>query len=158
MNTDPEFLRYGGIHGSVMLYTTPQTFIDQITISTWSQKTTGKQQQHVRSEVNSMCHNNVLLSIGHLSYSIKIQKEGYDDVEASSVDGENNNLRNRESEQIVKIQLEDSHRNIVAQSSGNSGLLRIPQVNLWWPIGMVPDDQVAYMYTLQVRSGKKVAN
>ena len=41
MVTDPQFKRYGGIHGSVVLYTTPLSFIDDIKVSTWNEGTVG---------------------------------------------------------------------------------------------------------------------
>ena len=48
------------------------------------------------------------------------------------------------------VELEDKAKNVVAQGSGASGQLGIPEVKLWWPVGTVPTEEVGYLYKLKV--------
>ena len=55
-----------------------------------------------------------------------------------------------ETAQVLRVELEDQARTVVAEVVGASGTLQIPQAKLWWPLGMVPEDETAYLYNLKV--------
>ena len=135
LETDYEFLGFGGIHDSVMLYTTRMIFIDDVSVSTWNEGATGLYNSIPLSTLAQKIIY-ILQTLGHLNYSVKT-------IGASGRTSDLQSLK-------VRVELEDKMKNVVAQASGPSGQLRIPQVKLWWPVGMVPDDQVGYLYKLKI--------
>lgn len=49
---------------------------------------------------------------------------------------------------VVKVSLTDKDGKCVASSSGASGVLKVPNVNLWWPYLM--HESPGYMYFMEV--------
>lgn len=108
MQDNFDFFKYAGIHRSVVLYTTPKNFIDDITVSTEVSGTTGT-----------------------VSYAVDAIQEG--------------------SSGIVSVALRDKDNVIVAEATGESGTLTVPNANLWWPYTMVHNvTSAGYQYTLEV--------
>lgn len=102
-----------GIHRSVLLYTTPKSHIDDITVTTGVAGTTGS-----------------------VTYQIDSITEG--------------------SSASVNVILCNKEGDAVAENSGNSGVLEVPDVNLWWPYTMVRNvSDAGYLYTLEVCQWKQ---
>jgi len=107
MTQNFDFFNYAGLHRSVVLYTTPRTYIDDITVITDVSGTTGS-----------------------VNYAIDVVTEGT---------------------ATVSVALRDKEGVIVAQGSGISGTLQVPNAKLWWPYTMVNDSSNAgYLHTLEV--------
>lgn len=104
-NINFDFFNYAGIHRSVLLYTTPQVYIDDITVET------------------SFADN-----IGLVSYNVSV-------------------LGSFKSN--VKVTLSAKDGRCVASASGSRGVLKVTDVNLWWPYLM--HENPAYLYSMEVQ-------
>ncbi|XP_062289932.1 beta-glucuronidase [Scomber scombrus] len=100
-----DFFNYAGIHRSVLLYTTPRAYVDDITVVT-----------------------DFLDNTGLVKYKVSVQGA----ATAS-----------------LKVTLMDKNRRCVASSDGTTGVLKVKDVNLWWPYLM--HETPAYLYTMEVR-------
>ena len=102
METDPQFLRYAGIHGPVLLYTTPVSFIDDIKVFTWSEGIAG-----------------------YVKYAVRIIKQ---EPVGDNSHHRGSRFDTEEPVQSVKVQLEDQARNIIAQveMSACTGISKMP--------------------------------
>lgn len=116
MRDNFDFFKYAGIHRSVVLYTTPTSHIDDITVST-----------------------NVSGTIGSVNYNINVISTGM----SPSVD----------------VMLRDKEGEVVAQGTGESGVLQVSNAKLWWPYTMVRNvSDAGYLYTLEVAKYVKFEN
>ncbi|XP_039633562.1 beta-glucuronidase isoform X2 [Perca fluviatilis] len=104
-NTYFDFFNYAGIHRSVLLYTTPKAYVDDITVVT-----------------------DFLDNTGLVYYKVSVQG-------AATA--------------TMKATLMDQNARCVASSSGPSGVLKVVDVNLWWPYLM--HENPAYLYSMEVR-------
>ncbi|XP_032389708.1 beta-glucuronidase [Etheostoma spectabile] len=100
-----DFFNYAGIHRSVLLYTTPKAYVDDITVVTDFSDNTG------------------------LAY-YKVSVQG-----AATA--------------TLSVTLMEKNGHCVATSSGPSGVLKVVDVNLWWPYLM--HENPAYLYSMEVR-------
>ncbi|XP_065107169.1 beta-glucuronidase [Paramisgurnus dabryanus] len=103
-NTNFDFFNYAGIHRSVLLYTTPQVYIDDITVET-----------SFSDNIGLVSYNVSVL--GSLKFTVK--------VTLSAKDGQ-----------------------CVATSNAAKGVLKVTDVNLWWPYLM--HENPAYLYSMEV--------
>ncbi|XP_071386007.1 beta-glucuronidase isoform X1 [Centroberyx affinis] len=103
-NTQFDFFNYAGIHRPVLLYTTPQAYVDDITV------------------VTDFSDN-----IGLVNYKVSV------------LGTPTANL---------KVTLMDKDGRCVASSSGPSGVLKVMDVNLWWPYLM--HENPGYLYSVEV--------
>ncbi|XP_071757671.1 beta-glucuronidase [Centroberyx gerrardi] len=103
-NTQFDFFNYAGIHRPVLLYTTPQAYVDDITV------------------VTDFSDN-----IGLVNYKVSV------------LGTPTANL---------KVSLMDKDGHCVASSSGPSGVLKVTDVNLWWPYLM--HENPGYLYSMEV--------
>ncbi|KAB5522439.1 hypothetical protein PHYPO_G00159550 [Pangasianodon hypophthalmus] len=103
--TNFDFFNYAGIHRSVLLYTTPKTYIDDITVTTSFSDSTG-----------------------FVNYNVTPG----DSAKSS-----------------VKVTLTDKEGRCVATSDGALGVLKVPEVNLWWPYLM--HQNPGYLYSMEVK-------
>uniref|UniRef100_A0A672G229 Beta-glucuronidase n=1 Tax=Salarias fasciatus TaxID=181472 RepID=A0A672G229_SALFA len=97
--TSFDFFNYAGIHRSVLLYTTPRAYVDDVTV------------------VTDFVDNTV--------------------------------TPQREDKATLKVTLMDKDGHCVASSNGSSGVLKVPDVKLWWPYLM--HENPAYLYSMEVR-------
>ncbi|XP_056603165.1 beta-glucuronidase [Triplophysa dalaica] len=104
-NTYFDFFNYAGIHRSVLLYTTPQVYTDDITVET------------------SFSDN-----VGLVSYNVSV-------------------LGSFKS--TVKVTLSTKDGRCVASASESRGVLKVMDVNLWWPYLM--HENPAYLYSMEVQ-------
>uniref|UniRef100_A0AAY5EV11 Beta-glucuronidase n=1 Tax=Electrophorus electricus TaxID=8005 RepID=A0AAY5EV11_ELEEL len=104
-NINFDFFNYAGIHRSVLLYTTPEAYIDDITVQT-----------------------TFLDSTGIVNYSVAVV--GSD-------------------RPTVKVALVGKDGRCVATANGTTGILKVAEVNLWWPYLM--HDNPGYLYSMEVR-------
>ncbi|KAI4881400.1 hypothetical protein NFI96_010137 [Prochilodus magdalenae] len=104
-NYNFDFFNYAGIHRSVLLYTTPKAYIDDITVNTTFSDSTG-----------------------FVFYNVSV---------AGST------------KPTVKLALSDKDGRCVATADGTLGVLKVPNVNLWWPYLM--HENVGYMYSMEVK-------
>ncbi|XP_028838377.1 beta-glucuronidase isoform X1 [Denticeps clupeoides] len=111
-STHFDFFNYAGIHRSVLLYTTPKVYIDDITVVT-----------------------NFSDSTGLLSYQVSVVGS---------------------TRPSVRVSLVDQDEKCVASSAGSSGLLKIVNINLWWPYLM--HEKPGYLYTLEVQVTAEAGN
>ncbi|XP_053187736.1 beta-glucuronidase [Scomber japonicus] len=100
-----DFFNYAGIHRSVLLYTTPKAYVDDITVVT-----------------------DFLDNTGLVKYKVSVQGA----ATAS-----------------LKVTLMDKNRRCVASSNESTGVLKVKDVNLWWPYLM--HETPAYLYSMEVR-------
>ncbi|XP_051981881.1 beta-glucuronidase [Xyrauchen texanus] len=105
-NTNFDFFNYAGIHRSVLLYTTPEVHIDDITVET------------------SFSDN-----IGLVSYKVSV-------LGGSKAD--------------VKVTLSAQDGRCVASANGSTGVLKVTDVNLWWPYLM--HENPGYLYSMEVEA------
>ncbi|GAA6070403.1 beta-glucuronidase isoform X1, partial [Tachysurus ichikawai] len=104
-NTNFDFFNYAGIHRSVLLYTTPQVYIDDITVTT-----------------------SFLDSTGFVKYNV---------------------TPGGSAKSSVKVTLMDKDKRCVANANGTFGVLKVPEVNLWWPYLM--SQNPGYLYSMEVQ-------
>uniref|UniRef100_A0A8B9LWG2 Beta-glucuronidase n=1 Tax=Astyanax mexicanus TaxID=7994 RepID=A0A8B9LWG2_ASTMX len=104
-NYNFDFFNYAGIHRSVLLYTTPKAYIDDITVNT-----------------------NFSDSTGFVFYSVSVVST---------------------SKPAVKVSLSSKDGRCVATANGISGVLKVPDVNLWWPYLM--HENAGYLYSMEVQ-------
>ncbi|XP_062844852.1 beta-glucuronidase isoform X2 [Trichomycterus rosablanca] len=104
-NTNFDFFNFAGLHRSVLLYTTPRSYIDDITVTTSFSDSTG------------IVNFNVVV-----------------------VGSANPN---------VKVALTNKDKRCVAVANGSSGVLKVPDVNLWWPYLM--HQNPGYLYSMEVQ-------
>ncbi|XP_013875102.1 beta-glucuronidase [Austrofundulus limnaeus] len=104
-NTNFDFFNYAGIHRPVLLYTTPKTYVDDITVVT-----------------------DFFDNTGFVRYNVSVQG-------ASSA--------------TLKVTLIDKKGQCVVSSNTPSGVLKVTDVNLWWPYLM--HENPGYLYSMEVR-------
>lgn len=104
-NTNFDFFNYAGIHRSVLLYTTPKAYIDDITVTTSFSDSTG------------FVHYNV--------------------------------TPGGSAKPAVKVTLMDKDGRCVSTADGTLGVLKVPEVNLWWPYLM--HQNPGYLYSMEVQ-------
>ncbi|KAF4073025.1 hypothetical protein AMELA_G00254150 [Ameiurus melas] len=104
-NTNFDFFNYAGIHRSVLLYTTPKAYIDDITVTTSFSDSTG------------FVHYNVT-PVGS-------------------------------AKPVVKVTLMDKDGRCISTADGILGVLKVPEVNLWWPYLM--HQNPGYLYSMEVQ-------
>ncbi|XP_036436394.1 beta-glucuronidase [Colossoma macropomum] len=100
-----DFFNYAGIHRSVLLYTTPRAYIDDITVDT-----------------------NFSDSTGFVFYNMSVVGSA---------------------KPTVKVALSGKDGRCVATADGTSGVLKVPNVNLWWPYLM--HENAGYLYSMEVQ-------
>uniref|UniRef100_A0AAR2L7P5 Beta-glucuronidase n=1 Tax=Pygocentrus nattereri TaxID=42514 RepID=A0AAR2L7P5_PYGNA len=100
-----DFFNYAGIHRSVLLYTTPRAYIDDITVDT-----------------------NFSDSTGFVFYNVSVVGSA---------------------KPAVKVALSGKDGRCVATADGPSGVLKVPEVNLWWPYLMHAN--AGYLYSMEVQ-------
>ncbi|XP_068457489.1 beta-glucuronidase [Clinocottus analis] len=100
-----DFFNYAGIHRSVLLYTTPKAYVDDITVVT-----------------------SFLDNTGLVQYKVSVRG-------ASSA--------------ALSVTLMDKNGRCVASSSEPAGVLKVIDVNLWWPYLM--HENPGYLYSMEVR-------
>ena len=118
-NYEFDFFNYAGIHRPVLLYTTPQVFISDISV------------------ISDLLSNN---TEGTLNFKALIISP---EIYRASL--------------MIAYELYDSDDQLVASEIGpglHSGILRVSDVNPWWPIGM--SDAPGYLYKLKVRQSPKM--
>ncbi|MCJ8748570.1 hypothetical protein PDJAM_G00166330 [Pangasius djambal] len=103
--TNFDFFNYAGIHRSVLLYTTPKAYIDDITVTTSFSDSTG-----------------------FVNYNV---------------------TPGGSAKSFVKVTLTDKEGRCVATSDGALGVLKVPEVNLWWPYLM--HQNPGYLYSMEVK-------
>ena len=119
---------YGGIHGSVILYTTPKTFIEDINVTTGYEG-----------------------GVGYVNYSVRALR--HVSWNTSAVNATQFCCCGRYTFRgcHFNVQLLDKDGHVVASSEGPPvGVLAIQKPHLWWPYTMAPGDKVGCLYTLQV--------
>ena len=121
-----DYTTYAGLHGSVILYTTPLTFIEDINVTTTYDAGAGYVTYSVRA----------LRPASLSTWARNGRTETYEDSTPSCQ---------------YHVELIDREGKIVASSKEQTGVLTVPQPRLWWPYTIAPDDQVGYLYTLKVR-------
>ena len=129
-----DYWNYAGIHGSVILYSTPLTFIEDINVTTSYEG-----------------------GLGFVNYSVRairqvsLNSTSSDDGNSKMTSGGSYCEASSGSCQFL-VELLDNDGQVVASSNtgGNTGVLTVPQPHLWWPYAMVPEDQAGYLYTLKV--------
>jgi len=126
-NLQFDFFNYAGIHRKVQLYTTPLTYIDDITIETGFSGTTGYMNYSITSNTVSVKHATVV----------------------------NPDVHRFTMADTVYVEVLDRNYTSVVQGQGANGTLTIPSVRLWWPYTMSRND-FGYQYTLQVKIGSDV--
>ncbi|RXN34259.1 beta-glucuronidase [Labeo rohita] len=104
-NINFDFFNYAGIHRSVLLYTTPNAHIDDVTVETTFSD-----------------------NIGLVSYNVSVLGS---------------------SKPAVKVTLSAQDGRCVASADGTRGVLKITDVNLWWPYLM--HENPAYLYSMEIR-------
>ncbi|KAF7688643.1 beta-glucuronidase [Silurus meridionalis] len=104
-NTNFDFFNYAGIHRSVVLYTTPKAYIDDITVTTSFSDSTGI-----------------------VNYNVTPRGSA---------------------KPFVKVTIMDKDGRCVATSNGTLGVLKVPEVNLWWPYLM--HQNPGYLYSMEVQ-------
>ncbi|KAK3527499.1 hypothetical protein QTP86_023714 [Hemibagrus guttatus] len=104
-NTNFDFFNYAGIHRSVLLYTTPKGYIDDITVTTSFSDSTG-----------------------FVKYNV---------------------TPGGSAKPSVKVTLMDKDGRCVATANGTLGVLKVPEVNLWWPYLM--HQNPGYLYSMEVQ-------
>ncbi|XP_053474626.1 beta-glucuronidase [Ictalurus furcatus] len=104
-NTNFDFFNYAGIHRSVLLYTTPKAYIDDITVTTSFSDSTG------------FVHYNV--------------------------------TPGGSAKPAVKVTLMDKDGRCVSTADGTLSVLKVPEVNLWWPYLM--HQNPGYLYSMEVQ-------
>ncbi|RXN28689.1 beta-glucuronidase [Labeo rohita] len=105
-NINFDFFNYAGIHRSVLLYTTPNAHIDDVTVETTFSD-----------------------NIGLVSYNVSVLGS---------------------SKPAVKVTLSAQDGRCVASADGTRGVLKITDVNLWWPYLM--HENPAYLYSMEVQA------
>lgn len=145
-NINFDFFNYAGIHRSVLLYTTPKVYVDDITVATDFTDSTGKRascqqlERHLFPRPRSGAYLCFLCASGLVKYKVAVQG-------AATFS--------------MKVNLVDKDGRSVATSSEQSGVLKVADVKLWWPYLM--HEKPAYLYSLEVRrqartSHKKILN
>lgn len=132
-NINFDFFNYAGIHRSVLLYTTPKAYVDDITVVTDFVDSTGKlvppdgTQTLIRSR--DLDRTPFVFSVpGSVRYKVSVHGT---------------------STFSMKVNLLDKDGRSVATSSEQSGVLKVADVKLWWPYMM--HENPAYLYSLEVR-------
>lgn len=127
-----DFFNYAGIHRSVVLYTTPTVFIQDIAIKT-------------DVKLSEPDIYDMELFIGVLNYSITIS--GYESNEVNE-----ESIQSTSGLYYLHLQLRDKMGDIVVKQKCKempfNGTLIIDDVNLWWPYLMHPE--YGYLYTFEV--------
>lgn len=100
-----DFFNYAGIHRSVLLYTTPKAYVDDITVVT-----------------------DFLDNTGLVKYMVSVKGAATP---------------------ALKVTLMDKDGHCVASSNAPSGVLKVTDVNLWWPYLM--HENPGYLYSMEVR-------
>lgn len=136
-NINFDFFNYAGIHRSVLLYTTPKAYVDDITVVTDFTDSTGnlKPSDSSKTFICSFVHETLirrylcsLCDPGLVKYAVSVQG-------ASTFS--------------MKVTLVDKDGRSAATSSEQSGVLKVADVKLWWPYLM--HENPAYLYSLEVR-------
>ncbi|ODM98568.1 Beta-glucuronidase [Orchesella cincta] len=127
LNYNFDFFNYAGIHRPVYLYTTPTSYIDDITVSTNLQEDGTAlviyNIETVRASA-ALFHNDV-----NFGWIPTVNQDGLS----------------------IVVRLEDKSGNIVATGTHGIGYLSVPNATLWWPFSMVKkDEQAGYLYTMVV--------
>ncbi|XP_066517633.1 beta-glucuronidase [Hoplias malabaricus] len=104
-NYNFDFFNYAGIHRSVLLYTTPKVYVDDITVNTTFSDSTG-----------------------FVYYNVSVVGSA---------------------KPTVKVSLSGKDKRCVATADGVFGVLKVPEVNLWWPYLM--HENAGYMYSMEVQ-------
>lgn len=120
-----DYFNFAGIHRPVYLFTTPSSYIDDITVVTdFVDKTN--------------------LTTGIISYSVKIRPSfPYQHISKD-------NLRSDNALDCL-IAVRDKEQRKVGISEGCSGEIQITNAMLWWPYLSAPkNENPGYMYTLEV--------
>lgn len=130
-----DFFNYAGIHRSVVLYTTPKVYIQDIAIKT-------------DVKLNEPDIYEIELFTGLVNYSVTIS--GYENNEAN--DDAIAPLAAVSGLYYLHLQIRDKMGDIVVKQKciemPFNGNLVIEDVNLWWPYLMHPE--YGYLYTLEV--------
>lgn len=128
-----DFFNYAGIHRSVVLYTTPKVYIQDIMIATDVKLT--------EPDIYEM-----ELFVGLINYTIAIS--GYESNEVQ----EDSFTTTAPGLYYLHLQLRDKQGEIVVKQNSKempfNGTLVVEDVNLWWPYLMHPE--YGYLYTLEV--------
>lgn len=130
-----DFFNYAGIHRSVVLYTTPKVYIQDIKIVT-----------DVKLSEPDIFE--MELFIGLVNYTIAIS--GYESNEIP--DDSTSSDTSVEGLYYLHLQLRDKQGNIVVKQKCKempfNGTLTVEDVNLWWPYLM--HTEYGYLYTFEV--------
>ncbi|TMW46366.1 hypothetical protein DOY81_008553, partial [Sarcophaga bullata] len=130
-----DFFNYAGIHRSVVLYTTPQVYIQDISVKT-------------DVKLNEPDIYDMELFMGVLNYSITIAGYESNEVNEESIQG----TAAASGLYYLHLQLRDKMGDIVVKQKCKevpfNGTLIIEDVNLWWPYLMHPE--YGYLYTFEV--------
>lgn len=110
-----------------MLYTTEETYIDDITITTEFNGTSGKIK---KKEIFFHANFTILLFAGIVTYDISIEGNDISTVKVTVRDKEGSNVVSKE-------------------ETSFTGTIVIDNVLLWWPYLM--DADPGYLYTLRVK-------
>lgn len=131
-NVQFDFFNYAGLHRKVHLYTTPNAYIDDITVVTQFHETTGIVNYVIKTKGQ----------IGDSAKSSMLQFHGRNDYSSDSLSD-------------VSVEVLDRNGSSVAKGSGNMGQLMIKNVIPWWPYTM-NHTHYGYQYTLKVKFGSDV--
>jgi len=136
-NLQFDFFNYAGLHRKVQLYTTPLTYIDDITIVTGFSGTTG----HLNYTVGVVSHS----QLTHRSHHSDLAYHHMNNVKT---------FEQANSDVIVFVNVLDRNETSVAKVTGENGTVVINNVHLWWPYTMNTD--FGYQYILEVTVGNDV--
>lgn len=134
-NINFDFFNYAGVHRSVLLYTTPKAYVDDITVVTDFMDSTG---ELIPSDSRRNFIHSCDLDQAVFAFSVRVSGLVKYKV---SVHGT--------STFSMKVNLVDKDGRSVATSSEQSGVLKVADVKLWWPYLM--HENPAYLYSLEVR-------
>ncbi len=144
-----DFFNYAGIHRPVKIYTTPKSYVEDITIVTDFKENNG----YVNYEVQAVGKCNInfdFFNYAGIHRPVKIYttpKSYVEDITIVTDFKENNGYVNYEVQAIgecnIKVTIIDEENNIVAEGEGKEGKLTINNVHLWEPMN-------AYLYKLKV--------
>ncbi|XP_071443671.1 beta-glucuronidase-like [Hetaerina americana] len=124
-----DFFNYAGIHRSVLLYTTPSTYIDDISILT---------------SFNSSLNDESSQNTGILKIDVSVASPPYSE----------NSVQSQATCLVYVYEGWDPNgagvrkKAMVATKIGCKSEIQIPKVNLWWPFLM--DSSPGYLYTLEI--------
>ena len=121
-----DYWTYAGLHGSVILYTTPRTFIQDINVTT----------DHAGG-------------MGYVNYSVRALRPGSFECVHGGPKGLYNESVTGKCQFITEL-IDKLGQIVASGSGGRAGFLQVPNARLWWPYSMVPDNQTGYVYTLKV--------